>query len=173
MKIALALALAAVVMLTAGPASAQKKKKGSDQTRSVQGVVTGPDDKGVEGAIVQLKNTKTLQIRSFLTQPDGTYVFPRFEPRYRLRNQRPDHGCRQWNQNSQRFRHSQGSDHELTGESYQEVAGRVTDPGRLPGGFHRSLTFRGLYWGCAQELILAGIAAGAIAGRARPGSRSR
>lgn len=80
MKIALALALVAAVILTAGPASAQKKKKDSEQTRSVQGVVTGPDDKGVEGAIVQLKNTKTLQIRSFLTRPDGTYVFYGLSP---------------------------------------------------------------------------------------------
>ena len=80
MKTALALALAAVVMLAAGPASAQDKKKGSDQTRTVQGVVTGPDDKAVEGAIVQLKNTKTLQIRSFLTQQDGAYVFRGLSP---------------------------------------------------------------------------------------------
>jgi hypothetical protein len=80
MKIALALGLAAVVMLAAGPAPAQEKKKGSDQTRSVQGVVTGPDDKGVEGAIVQLKNTKTLQIRSFVTPPDGAYYFRGLSP---------------------------------------------------------------------------------------------
>ena len=79
MKIALALALAAVAMLAARPASAQKKK-GNEQTRSVQGVVTGPDDKGVEGAIVQLKNTKTLQIRSFLTPQEGTYYFRGLSP---------------------------------------------------------------------------------------------
>jgi len=80
MKTALALVLAAVVMLAAGPASAQEKKKGGEQTRSVQGEVTGLDDKLVEGAIVQLKNTKTLQIRSFLTQPDGSYYFHGLSP---------------------------------------------------------------------------------------------
>jgi len=29
----------------------------------------------VNGAVVQLKNTKTLQIRSFITQQDGSYYF--------------------------------------------------------------------------------------------------
>jgi len=80
MKTALALTLAVVAVLAVWPASAQDKKKGGDQTRSVQGEVTGPDDKGVEGAIVQLKNTKTLQIRSFLTQKNGTYYFHGLSP---------------------------------------------------------------------------------------------
>jgi hypothetical protein len=72
--------LATIVLLTTTPASAQKKKKGEDQTRSVQGVVTGPEDKPVHGAVVQLKNTKTLLIRSFLTQPDGSYYFHGLSP---------------------------------------------------------------------------------------------
>ncbi len=50
-------------------------KKTADHTRSVQGVVTGPDEKLVSGAVVQLKNTKTLQIRSFITQENGSYYF--------------------------------------------------------------------------------------------------
>jgi len=66
-------------MLCASPASAQKKKKG-DNTRSVQGVVTGPDEKVVSGAVVQLKNTKTMQIRSFITQENGSYYFHELSP---------------------------------------------------------------------------------------------
>ncbi|MGO9257747.1 MAG: carboxypeptidase-like regulatory domain-containing protein [Bryobacteraceae bacterium] len=50
-------------------------KKKDDHMRSVQGVVTGPDEKLVSGAVVQLKNTKTLQIRSFITQENGSYYF--------------------------------------------------------------------------------------------------
>lgn len=80
MKTAISLALAAVLLLALRPAGAQQQKKGSDQTRSVQGVVTGPDDKAVAGAIVQLKNTKTLQIRSFRSQQDGTYYFHGLSP---------------------------------------------------------------------------------------------
>jgi hypothetical protein len=41
----------------------------------VQGTVTNADDAPVDGAVVQLKNTKTLQIRSFITKEHGTYYF--------------------------------------------------------------------------------------------------
>jgi hypothetical protein len=68
------LALAAVLLLSA-PATFAQKKKGGESTRSVQGTVTVADDSPVIGAVVQLKNTKTLQIRSFITKEDGTYHF--------------------------------------------------------------------------------------------------
>jgi hypothetical protein len=47
-------------------------------TRSVQGVVTNSDESSAVGAVVQLKNMKTLQVRSFITKEDGAYHF--FEP---------------------------------------------------------------------------------------------
>ena len=51
----------------------QQKKKGEDENvRSVAGVVSDPSGKAVEGAVVKLKDTKTLRIRSFITQNDGT-----------------------------------------------------------------------------------------------------
>ncbi len=53
-----------------------KNKKGEDEnTRSVAGVVRGDRDDVVEGAIVQLKDTKTLRVRSFITKSDGRYQF--------------------------------------------------------------------------------------------------
>jgi hypothetical protein len=68
---------AALALLISVPtAFAQKQKKGEDlNTRSVQGAVTSADDTPVNGAVVQLKNLKTLQIRSFITQEDGIYYF--------------------------------------------------------------------------------------------------
>src|SRR6185437_1832975 len=57
-----------------------KKNKGQDTTRSVEGVVNGPDDNPVNGAVVQLKNTKTLQIRSFIAQKAGQYYFHELSP---------------------------------------------------------------------------------------------
>jgi hypothetical protein len=55
---------------------AQKKDKDADaNVRSVQGQVTGPEGAAVAGAVVHLKNTKTLQIRSFITKADGTFSF--------------------------------------------------------------------------------------------------
>ena len=49
-------------------------------TRSVRGFVTAPDDSLVNGAVVYLKNTKSLQIRSFFTQKDGSYYFHDLSP---------------------------------------------------------------------------------------------
>jgi hypothetical protein len=43
--------------------------------RSVQGVVTDASGKPAPKAVVQLKDTKTLQIRSFITEADGSYHF--------------------------------------------------------------------------------------------------
>jgi len=79
MRTAVVFALAAVLVLAAWPAPAQQQK-GSDQTRSVQGVVTGADDKPAAGAVVQLKNTKSLQIRSFVSKEDGSYYFHGLSP---------------------------------------------------------------------------------------------
>ena len=72
------------VLLTAGLAltlavtlSAQrdKGKKEDPNVRAVEGFVLGLDQKPVQGAIVQLKDTRTLQVRSFVTQEDGAYHF--------------------------------------------------------------------------------------------------
>ena len=54
---------------------AQNKKTEDANTRVVQGIVTDASSQPVPGAVVQLKDTKTLQIRSFITQPDGSYHF--------------------------------------------------------------------------------------------------
>src|SRR4051812_46638288 len=81
------LPMAGVAMLVSGilPGTlssvllAQKKtreeRREEANSRSVQGVVTGADDKAALGAIVMLKDLKTLQVRSFITQTDGTYHF--------------------------------------------------------------------------------------------------
>ncbi|HEY1238901.1 MAG TPA: carboxypeptidase-like regulatory domain-containing protein [Bryobacteraceae bacterium] len=69
--------LALILLISLGGAFAQKQKKGAESadTRSVQGTVTNAEEMPVSGAVVQLKNTKTLQIRSFITQDQGSYYF--------------------------------------------------------------------------------------------------
>lgn len=75
MKRVLAAAVVLVLAL-AFPVAAQKKKDRENlNTRSVQGVVTDSADNGLEGAVVQLKDTKSLQIRSFITRSGGQYHF--------------------------------------------------------------------------------------------------
>ena len=53
----------------------EKKDKDAGKFRSVEGAVRDPSDKVVERAVVKLKNTKTLQIRSYYTKADGRYTF--------------------------------------------------------------------------------------------------
>ena len=67
--------LAAVLLLAASAGFAE-----DPQTRSVRGSVTAPDDSLVNGAVVYPKNTKSLQIRSFFTQKDGSYYFHDLSP---------------------------------------------------------------------------------------------
>ncbi len=72
--------VAAVLLMTASASFAQKKNKGEETTRSVAGVVTTAADTAAVGAVVQLKNTKTLQIRSFITKENGSYYFHELSP---------------------------------------------------------------------------------------------
>ncbi len=65
--------------------SADKKDKEEDKLRMVQGVVTDAQDNPLVGAVVQLKNSKTLQVRSFITQENGVYQFQFAQSRLRGR----------------------------------------------------------------------------------------
>lgn len=75
------LSVLAALVLIAGTAVLLGEKKNPDQNlRSVQGVVTDAGDNSVDGAVVQLKNTKTLQIRSFISKDHGGYYFHGLSP---------------------------------------------------------------------------------------------
>jgi hypothetical protein len=52
-----------------------KKKKGEAATRVVQGTIADAEEKTVTGAVVQLKDMRTLQVRSFISQENGAYHF--------------------------------------------------------------------------------------------------
>ena len=70
----------AALFLTASSVLEAKKKNPEDSLRTVQGTVTDAANNPVDGAIVQLKDTKTLQIRSFVTQQKGAYYFHGLSP---------------------------------------------------------------------------------------------
>jgi hypothetical protein len=56
--------------------SNKKKEKGQDTSvRSLEGTVRDANENPVSGAVVKLKDTKTLTVRSFITAADGTYRF--------------------------------------------------------------------------------------------------
>jgi hypothetical protein len=71
---------AAVLLLGTVGSFADGKKVEDKNVRVVQGTVTDASETPVDGAIVQLKNTKTLQIRSFITKDQGNYYFHGLSP---------------------------------------------------------------------------------------------
>jgi hypothetical protein len=67
---------AALLAACALPLAAQGKRTKEDtSTRTLQGTVFDPQDRPVNGAVVQLKDMRTLQVRSFITQDQGAYHF--------------------------------------------------------------------------------------------------
>jgi Carboxypeptidase regulatory-like domain len=74
------LAVTLMVLLVFAPASYAQTRKGEPAVRSVTGTVTDASGGSVSGAVVQLKNTKTLQIRSFITKDEGQYYFQGLSP---------------------------------------------------------------------------------------------
>ena len=80
MKRLILIAATLITLLGASSALAQKKDKEDANTRSVQGAVTDSSENLVNGAVVQLKDSKTLQVRSFITKENGTYHFHGLNP---------------------------------------------------------------------------------------------
>ena len=78
----------AIVLLAAASCSAQLEiplggtspdgghKATRVTSRTLTGTVLDKSDKPVPNAIVYLKNTKTLAIKTYISQNDGTYRFP-------------------------------------------------------------------------------------------------
>ena len=52
-----------------------RQKDDDPNGRSAEGVVKDEQDNAAEGAVVKLKNLKTLQVRSFITKTDGKFRF--------------------------------------------------------------------------------------------------
>ncbi len=67
--------LAIVFSLAASAQDDKKSKKEESTIRSVQGTVFDNEDKPVVGAVVQLKDMRTLQMRSYISKVNGEYHF--------------------------------------------------------------------------------------------------
>ena len=86
MKRLLAILLAATAMSfvptfalsAAEPAVAYKDPQ--DRTRTLTGRVLDRQDQPLEKAVVYLKNTKSLVVKTYITDPDGSYRFPALSP---------------------------------------------------------------------------------------------
>jgi hypothetical protein len=71
----MSLAALAVALLCQGQIQAPVVGQNTGTTRSIQGLVVSASGKPIAGAIVLLKDTKTLQVRSYIAQADGGYRF--------------------------------------------------------------------------------------------------
>lgn len=55
-------------------------KEPQDHTRTLTGHVFNRQDEPVSKAIVYLKNTKSLAVKTYISDADGTYRFPALSP---------------------------------------------------------------------------------------------
>jgi hypothetical protein len=70
------LALACLAASPAPRALAEPQRGGQSDSRTLTGRVFDRQDAPVQKAIVYLKNTKTLAIKTYITEQDGSYRFP-------------------------------------------------------------------------------------------------
>jgi hypothetical protein len=74
-KRTLAVALAIAFAFSAFAQETKQSKKEAATLRILQGTVFDKDDKPVVGAVVQLKDVRTLQMRSYISKENGEYHF--------------------------------------------------------------------------------------------------
>lgn len=71
--------LALTLILSAAPVTHAQKNQ-SWQNRTLIGHVFNAQDQALPKAVVYLKNTKSLAIRTYISDPDGGYHFPSLSP---------------------------------------------------------------------------------------------
>lgn len=80
MKQQTSLLLATILALTFAVAASGQDKKQESQLRTVRGVVTDKSDAPISNAVVFLKNMRTNQVRSYISENDGRYRFSGLDP---------------------------------------------------------------------------------------------
>jgi hypothetical protein len=63
-----------------GSSSSDNSKAPRTKGRTLTGTVLDKGDKPVSNAVVYLKNTKSLAMKTYIAQNDGTYRFPELSP---------------------------------------------------------------------------------------------
>ena len=71
-----ACAMAQLTLPMGGSSSGPAAKKVKPTSKMLTGTVTDKGDQPIVGAVVYLKNAKTLVVKSFFTQENGFYRFP-------------------------------------------------------------------------------------------------
>src|SRR5436853_5275478 len=74
------LLMAVAAVAQSGNTPPAERSKNQSQLRSLHGQVMGHQDAPLGDAVVYLKNTKTLAVRSFITKEDGQFQFNALAP---------------------------------------------------------------------------------------------
>ncbi len=72
--------LALWVAAAAAPVAAAPVQKGEADTRTVNGQVIDRDSNPISRAVVYLKNTRNLQVRTYITNDQGNFHFQGLNP---------------------------------------------------------------------------------------------
>lgn len=72
--------LSAVALALSPEPQFGRPKEQQDHSRTLSGRVFNRQDEPIEKAVVYLKNTKNLVVKTYITDPDGTYRFPALSP---------------------------------------------------------------------------------------------
>jgi carboxypeptidase family protein len=72
--------LAILLLAMAWPAAAEPPKEKPPQTRTISGQVADQDGRPLADAVVYLKNTKSLAIKSYISDAEGMYHFSSLPP---------------------------------------------------------------------------------------------
>jgi Carboxypeptidase regulatory-like domain len=81
--IAMAAVLLACAALPAAPAAGAvefEQRGGQGESRTLTGHVVNAQNEPLQKAIVYLKNTKSLAIKTYISEADGSYRFPGLAP---------------------------------------------------------------------------------------------
>ena len=74
------LAAGVIAVPKASQAQARDMSKDRDQSRTLQGTVVDKAEEPLPGSVVYLKNTKTLAVKSFISDDAGGFRFPALSP---------------------------------------------------------------------------------------------
>ncbi|MGC2110979.1 MAG: carboxypeptidase-like regulatory domain-containing protein [Candidatus Korobacteraceae bacterium] len=80
LMIALSCSAQLQIPMGGSPSTGDTHKNPRSTSRTLTGTVADKSDKPIPEAVVYLKNTKTLAIKTYISQNDGTYRFPELSP---------------------------------------------------------------------------------------------
>lgn len=79
-RISLMFLLMALLAVSAAADQAKEQKKKEAQLRTVKGTVLNSNDDPIPGAVVYLKNTRTLAVKTQISDDHGNYRFSGLDP---------------------------------------------------------------------------------------------